>query len=196
MIRQMGGLPEIVAGLKAGRSRAARSVSRRCFSPRRRVSRFGRLQHARLPISAVVSDRDGKSCCGLESLAVRGFSKPISTAVHRFKTDPNFAMSVIGKYTSTADRSMLEETQRVYASSFERIPYPNVEDMKLGIAQVAETNPRAKGADPKDFVNRPAASRDRKQADSSSGFTASRGNELSLTFQGPHINATWGSVDR
>jgi hypothetical protein len=25
--------------------------------------------------------------------------------------------------------------------------------MKLGIAQVAETNPRAKGADPKDFVN-------------------------------------------
>jgi hypothetical protein len=62
-------------------------------------------------------------------------------------------MSVIGKYTSTADRSILEETQRVYASAFERIPYPNVDDMKLGITQVAETNPRAKGADPKDFVN-------------------------------------------
>ena len=58
---------------------------------------------------------------------------------------------------------MLEETQRVYAAAFERIPYPNIEDMKLGITQVAETNPRAKGADPKDFVDRPAASRDRSQ---------------------------------
>jgi hypothetical protein len=48
---------------------------------------------------------------------------------------------------------MLEETQRVYASAFERIPYPNVDDMKLGITQVAETNPRAKGADPKEFVD-------------------------------------------
>jgi hypothetical protein len=48
---------------------------------------------------------------------------------------------------------MLEETVKVYIPAFERIPYPNVEDMKLGIVQVAETNPRAKGADPKEFVN-------------------------------------------
>ena len=49
--------------------------------------------------------------------------------------------------------AMLEETQRVYASAFERVPYPDVEDMKLGITQVSESNPRAKGADPKDFVD-------------------------------------------
>jgi hypothetical protein len=48
---------------------------------------------------------------------------------------------------------MLEETQRVYADAFERVPYPNIEDMKLGITQVSETNPRAKVADPKDFVD-------------------------------------------
>ena len=62
-------------------------------------------------------------------------------------------MNVVGKYTQTTDRAMLEETQRVYADAFERIPYPNIEDMKLGITQVSETNPRAKGADPKDFVD-------------------------------------------
>ena len=48
---------------------------------------------------------------------------------------------------------MLDETYRVYAPAFERVPYATVEDMKLGIVQVAETNPRAKGADPKEFVN-------------------------------------------
>jgi hypothetical protein len=62
-------------------------------------------------------------------------------------------MNVIGKYTQTTDRTMLEETQRVYSSAFERVPYPDVEDMKLGLVQVAETNPRARGADPKDFVD-------------------------------------------
>jgi len=72
--------------------------------------------------------------------------------IHRFRTDPGFAMNVIGKYTQTTDRSILEETQRVYASAFQRIPYPDVEDMKLGLTQVAETNPRARGADPRDFV--------------------------------------------
>jgi ABC-type nitrate/sulfonate/bicarbonate transport system substrate-binding protein len=152
MIRQMGGLPEIVAGLKAGQIQSGTFGFRRSASPRRRVSRFGRLQRARLPypLSSVIVTE--KLLRARES-AVRSFLEAHIEAGHRFKTDPNFAMSVIGKYTSTADRSMLEETQRVYASSFERIPYPNVEDMKLGITQVAETNPRAKGADPKDFVD-------------------------------------------
>jgi hypothetical protein len=48
---------------------------------------------------------------------------------------------------------MLQETQRVYADAFQRIPYPNIEDMKLGITQVSENNPRAKDLDPKDFVD-------------------------------------------
>jgi hypothetical protein len=61
-------------------------------------------------------------------------------------------MNVLGKYTQTTDRAILEETQRVYASAFERVPYPDPEDMKLGLTQVSETNPRARGADPRDFV--------------------------------------------
>jgi hypothetical protein len=84
---------------------------------------------------------------------IRRFLESHIEAVHRFKTDPNFAMNVIGKYTQTTDRSMLEETQRVYASAFERIPHPDPEDLKLGVTQVSETNPRARGADPRDFVD-------------------------------------------
>jgi hypothetical protein len=62
-------------------------------------------------------------------------------------------MSVIGKYTNTTDRAMLEETYRVYAPVFERVPYPDLEIMKLGLTQVAETNPRVRSVDPKEFVD-------------------------------------------
>jgi hypothetical protein len=153
MIRQMGGLPEIVAGLKAGQIQGGTFGFPAVLQARAagfRVLVDYSTQGFRYPLSSVIVTE--KLLRARES-TVRAFLEAHIDAVHRFKTDPNFAMSVIGKYTSTADRSMLEETQRVYASAFERIPYPNVEDMKLGITQVAETNPRAKGADPKDFVD-------------------------------------------
>jgi NitT/TauT family transport system substrate-binding protein len=153
MIRQMGGLPETVAGLKAGQ------IEGGTFG-------FPAVLHARAagfrvlvdynaagyhyPLSSIIVTQ--KLLRTRES-AVRKFLESQIEAIHRFKSDPKFTMSVIGKYTNTTDRAMLEETQRVYAEAFERVPYPNVEDMKLGIVQVSETNPRAKGSDPKDFVD-------------------------------------------
>jgi NitT/TauT family transport system substrate-binding protein len=153
MIRQMGGLPEIVAGLKAGQIQGGTFGFPAVLHARAagfRVLVDYNAQDFRYPLSSVIVT---EKLLRTRESAVRDFLEAHIEAVHRFKTDPNFAMNVIGKYTKTTDRAMLEETQRVYASAFERIPYPNIEDMKLGITQVAETNPRAKGADPKDFVN-------------------------------------------
>ena len=153
MIRQMGGLPEIVAGLKAGQIQGGTFGFPAVLHARAagfRVLVDYNTQGFRYPLSSVIVT---ERLLRTRESAVRGFLEAHIEAVHRFKTDPNFAMNVIGKYTKTADRAMLDETQRVYAAAFERIPYPNIEDMKLGITQVAETNPRAKGADPKDFVN-------------------------------------------
>jgi len=153
MIRQMGGLPEIVAGLKAGQIQGGTFGFPAVLHARAagfRVLVDYNTQGFRYPLSSVIVT---EKLLRTRELAVRGFLEAHIEAVHRFKTDPNFTMNVIGKYTKTEDRAMLDETQRVYAAAFERIPYPNIDDMKLGITQVAETNPRAKGADPKDFVN-------------------------------------------
>jgi NitT/TauT family transport system substrate-binding protein len=153
MIRQMGGLPEIVAGLKAGQIQGGTFGFPAVLHARAagfRVLVDYNTQGFRYPLSSVVVT---EKLLRTRESAVRGFLQAHIEGVHRFKTDPNFTMSVIGKYTATADRAMLEETQRIYAAAFERIPYPNVDDMKLGITQVAETNPRAKGADPKEFVD-------------------------------------------
>ena len=153
MIRQMGGLPEIVAGLKAGQIQGGTFGFPAVLHAK--AAGFHVLvdynaQGFRYPLSSVVVT---EKLLRTRESAVRAFLQAHIEAVHRFKTDPNFTMNVIGKYTKTADRAMLEETQRVYAPAFERIPYPNVEDMKLGITQVTETNPRAKSADPREFVN-------------------------------------------
>ena len=152
MIRQMGGLPETVAGLKAGLIEGGTFGFPAVLHARAagfRVLVDYNTAGYRYPLSSVIVTQ---KLLRTREPAIRKFLEAHIEAVHRFKTDPAFTMSVIGKYTNTSDRAMLEETQRVYAEAFEKIPYPNVEDMKLGIAQVSETNPRAKGADPKDFI--------------------------------------------
>ncbi|TAJ78638.1 hypothetical protein EPO44_19940 [bacterium] len=46
----------------------------------------------------------------------------------------------------------MEETHRVYASAFERVLHLDPEDIRLALTQVSENNPRARGADPHEFV--------------------------------------------
>lgn len=153
MIRQAGGLPEIVAALKAGQIHGGTFGFPAVLHARAagfRVLVDYSAAGYRYPLSTVIVTQ--KLLRSNES-AIRRFLEAHIEAVHRFKTDPNFAMNVIGKYTQTTDRSMLEETQRVYSSAFERVPYPDIEDMKLGLTQVAETNPRVRGVDPKEFVD-------------------------------------------
>ena len=153
MVRQTGGLLETVAALKAGQVHGGTFGFPAVLHARAagfRVLVDYNAQGYRYPLSGVVVTQ--KFLRGNET-AIRRFLEAHIEAVHRFKTDANFTMNVIGKYTQTTDRSMLEETQRVYASAFERVPYPDPEDLRLGVTQVSETNPRARGADPRDFVD-------------------------------------------
>jgi NitT/TauT family transport system substrate-binding protein len=153
MIRQTGGLPETVAALKAGQVHAGTfgfpSVLHAKAAGFRVLVDYN-TQGYRYPLSGLVVTQ---KLLRSNETAIRRFLEAHIEAVHRFKTDPNFTMNVIGKYTQTTDRSMLEETQRVYAAAFQRVPYPDPEDLKLGVTQVGETNPRARGADPRDFVD-------------------------------------------
>src|SRR4029450_5861377 len=131
MIRQMGGLPETVAGLKAGQIEGGPWGVPAVLHARAagfRVLVDYNTAGYRYPLSSVIVTQ--KLLRTRES-AVRRFLESLIEGVHRFKTDPNFTMNVIGKYTNTTDRTMLEETHRVYAPAIERIPYADIEVMKL-----------------------------------------------------------------
>ena len=153
MIRQAGGLPEIVAALKAGQIHGGTFGFPAVLHARAagfRVLVDYNTAGYRYPLSTIIVTQ---KLLRTQESAIRRFLEAQIEAIHKFKTDPNFAMNVIGKYTQTTDRAMLEETQKVYAAAFERVPYPEIEDMKLGLTQVAETNPRVRDADPKQFVD-------------------------------------------
>src|SRR5438093_2385106 len=118
MIRQMGGLPEIVAGLKAGQIQGGTFGFPAVLHAR--AAGFHILvdyntQGFRYPLSSVIVTE--KSLRTRES-AIRALFEAHIEAVHRFKPDHSFAMNVIGKYTQTNDRSMLEVTQRIQSATF------------------------------------------------------------------------------
>ena len=153
MIRQAGGLPEIVALLKAGQVEGGTFGFPAVLHARAagfRVLVDYNASGYRYPLSSVIVTQ--KLLRSNES-AVRRLLEALIDAAHRFKTDPELAMKVVGKYTQTTDRAMLEETQRVYAAAFERVPHPDLEAMKLGITQVSESNPKVRGVDPREFVD-------------------------------------------
>ena len=139
MIRQAGGLTEIVAALKAGQIQGGTfgfpAVLHARAAGFRVLVDYNNAGY-RYPLSTVIVTQ---RLLRTNEPAIRRFLEAQIEAVHRFKTDPTLAMNVIGKYTQTTDRAMLEETQRVYAAALERVPYPDLEAMKLGITQVAET---------------------------------------------------------
>jgi NitT/TauT family transport system substrate-binding protein len=151
IVRGMGGLPETVAGLKAGQIQAG--VFGFPAVLQARAAGFHVLvdyatQGLRYPLSGIVLTQ---SLIRNREPMVRSLLESIIEGTHRFKTDPAFAIEVMGRYART-DRKISEESQKVYAGAFERVPYPDPEDVKLAVIQVAENNARAHGADPRDFV--------------------------------------------
>jgi ABC-type nitrate/sulfonate/bicarbonate transport system substrate-binding protein len=151
-IRGTGGLPETVAALRAGQIHAGTFGFPAVLQAR--AAGFHVLvdyatQGLRYPLSGIVVTQ---SMIRAREPAVRSFLEGFIEGIHRFRTDPAFAIDVMGRYMRTADRKILEESQRVYASAFERVPYPDPEDIKLVLIQVGDNNPRARSADPRDFV--------------------------------------------
>jgi NitT/TauT family transport system substrate-binding protein len=152
IVRGTGGLPETLAALKAGQIQAGTFGFPAVLQAR--AAGFHVLvdyakQGLRYPLSGFVVSQ---GLMRKREPVVRRFLEAIIEGTHRFKTDPAFAVEVMGRYTRIADRKILDESQKVYASAFERVPYPEPEDMKLVLTQVGENNPRAQGADPAEFV--------------------------------------------
>ena len=161
MIRQMGGLPETVAGLKAG------LIEGGTFG-------FPAVLHARAAGFRVLVDYN---TAGISVSAFFGH-RHAKIIAHSGVSDPRVSRSPYRSGASiqdrsklcderhrqihqTTDRAMLEETQRVYADAFERVPYPNIEDMKLGITQVSRDQPARQRRRSKGLRRSAAFARDR-----------------------------------
>ena len=81
------------------------------------------------------------------------FIKAIIEATHYLKTRPADGMRILGRYTRTDDAEILKQAYEYHVFKL-LSPAPDIrpEDVKLLLEEAAQSNPKAKGANPQDFI--------------------------------------------
>ena len=84
---------------------------------------------------------------------VLDFLKGMIEGVKIFKTDKNFTIPVLAKYTKITDRDLLEKSYEYLKQFVLDIPYPSVKAIRDTLEVLAAEIPKARGAKPEDFVD-------------------------------------------
>jgi NitT/TauT family transport system substrate-binding protein len=152
-ILQMGGQPEILAGMQAGVIQGGILSSPGDFKAKKAgfvmLANFAK-EGIDYPTTSLVSTR---STVKKDRETVKRFLMAYSEAVDRLFRDKESGMKTIGKWTRTQDRETLESSYE-YATNFierpPRLPYKATENI---VASMAETDPRAKGHKAEEFLD-------------------------------------------
>jgi ABC-type nitrate/sulfonate/bicarbonate transport system substrate-binding protein len=84
---------------------------------------------------------------------VRRVVKSFVEGIHYYKTNKAVSLKIIAKLMKTDDMEAVEEAYDAYAIKFmARVPYPTTKGVEVILEDLAKTNPKARGADPKRFI--------------------------------------------
>ncbi len=70
-----------------------------------------------------------------------------------YQTQKDESIRVVAKYAKIKDQKLLQETYAKYLELIPRKPYPTLKGIEFILNELARNDPRAKGADPKEFVD-------------------------------------------
>jgi ABC-type nitrate/sulfonate/bicarbonate transport system substrate-binding protein len=85
---------------------------------------------------------------------VARFIKSQIEATHFLKTRPAEGMKILGRYTRTDDQEILRQAYHYHVDRLlSRAPDIRPDDIKLLLEEAALTNPKARGANPQDFID-------------------------------------------
>lgn len=152
-ILQMGGQPQIVAGMVAGVVQVGVLSSPANYNAKK--AGFQLLVDFKnvgldYPTVSLVSTR---SYIKKDPQTVRRFLMAYSEGTERLYRDKELTMKVIGKYTKTTDREALE-TAYAFATTFiERPPHLPYKAVETILAQIAEKEPKAKSFKAEDLID-------------------------------------------
>jgi ABC-type nitrate/sulfonate/bicarbonate transport system substrate-binding protein len=152
-ILQMGGQPEIFAGMQAGVIQGGILSSPGDFKAKKAgfvmLVNFAK-EGIDYPTTSLVSTR---STIKKDRETVKRFLMAYSEAVDRLFRDKELGMKVIGKWTRTQDHETLESSYE-YATNFierpPKLPYKATENI---VASMAETDPRARDRRADEFMD-------------------------------------------
>ncbi|MBI4318948.1 MAG: ABC transporter substrate-binding protein [Chloroflexi bacterium] len=152
-IMQVGGVAEILAGMKTG-GIAGGTLS----SPTDLMARaegFKELVDVAQAGIQYPGTTIGTTRRFIQSNGpvVENFLRAIIEGTYMYKANRELSMKIIGQYTKTDDPKIQEATWKSYSAKVEKIPYPTREAMQVGIDEVAASNEKAKGKSPDDFMD-------------------------------------------
>lgn len=152
-ILQMGGQPEILAGMQSGVIQGGNLTSPTEY--RARKAGFVMLEDLGkmgldYPIVSIVSTR---SYIKKDPSTVKNFLMAYTEGVQKLFKDREFAMKTIGKYTRTDDRETLLAAYEYATHFMERIPNLPYKAIETVLAETAEREAKARGRKAEEFID-------------------------------------------
>jgi ABC-type nitrate/sulfonate/bicarbonate transport system substrate-binding protein len=148
---QVGLTTERVAALEAGSVQA--TLVNVVFTPTMRKKGFAELAEridAEYQHLALVSS---ESYIRQNRDQVRSFARALMEGVKYYRANRRETIEVMSKYLRTGNQEVLNATYDWYLSSIPQKPYPTLNGITFILKDIAASDPRARGVDPKSFVN-------------------------------------------
>ena len=83
---------------------------------------------------------------------VLNFLRAYLDAIKILKTEKEYSVKALAKFTRVENLKAVQEGYDYFNNQLPPVPYPSPEAMQAVVAQIAETNPKARGVDGKNYV--------------------------------------------
>ena len=153
MIRGVGGVPETVAALRAKLVHAGTLSPPSSFVAQKAGFKM-LFDMTSLGVDYVSSGLGvKKSWLVANRLEAKQFVMAMIEGAKILSTDEEFSLRVLTKHTRISDREVLQQSYRYIKPYFLKVPYPSTRAIKDTLDALAKDLPKAKDADPRDFVD-------------------------------------------
>jgi NitT/TauT family transport system substrate-binding protein len=152
-IRGVGGVPETVAALKAKVVHAGTLSPPSSFVAQKAGFKM-LFDMSSLGVDYVSSGLGvRKTSIASDRQQVKQFLMAMIEGAKILTRDEEFALRVLSKHTRIADRDILQQSYNYLRPYFLKVPYPSQRAIKDTLDVLAKDIPKAKDADPREFVD-------------------------------------------
>ena len=81
------------------------------------------------------------------------FLRAYLEAIKILKTEREFSINALSQFTRVKDLKIIEEGYDYFKDQIQAVPYPSLEAMQAVIAQIAESNPKARRAEAQTYIS-------------------------------------------
>jgi len=153
LIRGVGGVPETVAALRAKLVHAGTLSPPSSFVAQKAGFKV-LFDISTLGVDYVSSGLGvKKSWLANNRQEAKQFVMAMIEGAKLLSTDEEFSLRVLTKHTRISDREVLQQSYRYIKPYFLKTPYPSTRAIKDTLDALAKDLPKAKDADPRDFVD-------------------------------------------